>query len=285
MAEGGSLINLGELSKPATVLVEKISDAIGGIFRPYQIRRVAQAEAEADKVRAVSQIEISELQRRAVQRFFIEEANKQHNMESIAEKALPEILENAKPEEMEDDWITNFFDKCRLISDQKMQLLWSSVLAGEANTPGRFSKRTISLLSTLDKSDAELFRILCSYAWSKDGSALPLIFDMENPIYTGAGINFSALKHLDSIGLLSFESLSGYAQNNLNSTELLEYYGRVVSIEFPNPDVGMLDMGHVMLSKAGEELSAICGSSPCAGFADFVIEQWRARGMIVKEQS
>jgi hypothetical protein len=29
-----SLINLGELSKPATVLVEKISEAVGGVFKP-----------------------------------------------------------------------------------------------------------------------------------------------------------------------------------------------------------------------------------------------------------
>jgi hypothetical protein len=72
MGEGGSLINLGELSKPATVLIEKISDAIGGIFRPYQIRRVAQAETEAEKIQAVSQIEITALQQRALSRFLIE---------------------------------------------------------------------------------------------------------------------------------------------------------------------------------------------------------------------
>jgi hypothetical protein len=42
MSNGGSLINLGEISKPATVLIEKIADAIGGVFKPYQIRRVAQ---------------------------------------------------------------------------------------------------------------------------------------------------------------------------------------------------------------------------------------------------
>lgn len=57
-----SLINLGELSKPATVLVEKISDAVGGIFKPYQIVRVAKAEAQADRVRAEGQIEVSDIQ-------------------------------------------------------------------------------------------------------------------------------------------------------------------------------------------------------------------------------
>ena len=61
MDEPTSLINIGELSRPATVLVEKISDAVGGIFKPYQIVRVAKAEAQADRVRVESQIEISDL--------------------------------------------------------------------------------------------------------------------------------------------------------------------------------------------------------------------------------
>ncbi len=31
------LAKLGDLTKPATVLIEKISDAVGGVFKPYQI--------------------------------------------------------------------------------------------------------------------------------------------------------------------------------------------------------------------------------------------------------
>ena len=50
------LAKLGDLTKPATVLIEKISDAVGGIFKPYQIIRVAKAESEAERIRAVSQI-------------------------------------------------------------------------------------------------------------------------------------------------------------------------------------------------------------------------------------
>jgi len=37
MPEGNSLINLGEISKPATVLVEKISDAVGRLFKPIKL--------------------------------------------------------------------------------------------------------------------------------------------------------------------------------------------------------------------------------------------------------
>jgi hypothetical protein len=32
-----SLINLGDIAKPADTLIKKVSKAVGGIFEPYQI--------------------------------------------------------------------------------------------------------------------------------------------------------------------------------------------------------------------------------------------------------
>ena len=159
------LIALGDLTKPATVLIEKISDAVGGIFKPHQIVRVAKAEAEAERFQAESQIQVTDLHRRAMLRFLEEEAKKQSNIEDITQKALPNLKEDSSPQKVEDDWITNFFDKCRIVSDDDMQKLWSQVLAGEANSPGAFSRKTVNLLADLDKSDAELFMRLCSFGW------------------------------------------------------------------------------------------------------------------------
>ena len=78
-------------------------------------------------------------------------------MEDITAKAIPHLNEEAKPDAMEDDWVANFFDKGRIVSNPEMQSLWARVLAGEANIPSTYSKRTVNLLSDLDKSEAELF--------------------------------------------------------------------------------------------------------------------------------
>jgi len=284
MSEGGGLINLGELSKPATVLIEKISEAIGGIFRPYQLRRIAQAEGEAEKIRALSQIEITELQRRAIQRFVVEEAKKQQNIESITQKALPGVEEGASPQNVEDDWITNFFHGCRLISDEQMQDLWSKVLAGEANKPGSYSKRTVNLLSSLDKTDAELFTTLSTFAWTID-VAFPLVYDVHDRIYTDVGITFSNLTHLDDIGLVSFDNVSGYGVQNLPKTTLTLYYDRRFKVEFSRLENNDLSLGHVVLSKAGQELARICGSGPRAGFVEYVIAKWQQIGLHVTEEA
>ena len=106
--------NLGELSKPATVLIEKISKLVEGIAAPFQIRRVAKAEAEAAVIKAQSQIEITDLQRRAVQRWIGEETRHQKNMEDITAESIPHLSDDANPDAMDDDWIANFFDKCRI---------------------------------------------------------------------------------------------------------------------------------------------------------------------------
>ena len=105
------LINLGDLTKPADTLIKKISNATGVLFEPHQIKRVAKAKAEAARMEAQSQIEITDLHRRAMRRWIEEEATQQKNMEDVAAKALPQLDENAKPDSVEDDWLVNFFDK------------------------------------------------------------------------------------------------------------------------------------------------------------------------------
>ena len=76
------------------------------------------------------------------------------------------------------DWMANFFDKCRIISDEEMQGLWAKVLSGEANAPGSYSKRTVNFLASMDKEDAALFTALCGFAWSFPGGyANPLIYN------------------------------------------------------------------------------------------------------------
>lgn len=166
MTDGFALIKVdGKITEPATVLITKISDAVGGLYKPYQIRRVSKAEADAAIIKEQANIEINDLQRRAFNRLVSEEAKKQDNIESITEKAIPQLTSSSTPQDMDNDWIMNFFDKCRIVSDEDMQLLWAKVLANEANSPGSYSKRTINSLASLDKTDAELFIVLCCFTW------------------------------------------------------------------------------------------------------------------------
>ena len=269
-----SLINFGNLSKPADTLIKKVSNAIGGFFAPYQVKRMAKAEAEAAMIKAQSEVEITGLHRRAVHRWIEEEAQRQKNMEDITAKALPQLTEKATPDSMENDWLVNFFDKSRIVSDNEMQDLWSRVLAGEANTPGTYSKRTVNFLSDLDKVDAELFTKLCGFGWMI-GDVVPLVFDHRAKIYNKHGINFNSLSHLESIGLVQFNSIAGLVRHNLPKKFAVLYYGKPLTLEMPKDADNKLEVGKAFLTKIGQELAPICSSRPVEGFRDYVMDQWK----------
>lgn len=277
-----SLTLAGDLGKPATVLVEKISEALGGYFKPYQMIRVANAEAKVTLIQAETQIQVNDLQRRAMQRFFDEEAKKQLNIEGITQKALPLLKEKSSPQNVENDWITNFFDKCRIISDEEMQRLWSSVLAGEANAPGTFSKRTVNLLADLDKSDAQLFTQLCGFCWKFGIRVTPLIFDHQTEIYHSRGINFESLSHLESLGLVQFNNISAFRSKWASNAFFVSYYENNLMLALPKEADNTMDVGNVLLTKAGQELAHVCGSSPVEGFFDYVYDRWANQSFVPK---
>jgi hypothetical protein len=185
---------------------------------------------------------------------------------------------------MEDDWITNFFDKCRLISDEQMQTIWAKILAGEANAPGKFSKRTVNLLASLDKLDAVLFSNLCSFVFVIAGGPSPLVFNSNDKIYTEVGLYFSNLSHLENAGLIHFASVSSYLRTGLVQKGFVHYFGRPVWTEFPNQkENNTLNIGHVMLTKPGEELVPLCAAQPREGFLEYVKEQWKRFGIKTEE--
>jgi hypothetical protein len=291
MPTNNSLINLGELAKPINTLIEKISDATGVLYEPTKIRRIAKAEADAAKTNALVNLEIEEIQKRALNRLVNEEIKKQENIENITEKSFNSLEENAKPENIEDDWISNFFDKCKLISDDEMQNLWAKILAGEANNPGTYSKRTIEFMATMDKTDADLFNKLATFCWNF-GEAQPIILSFEDK-ETSQILNYSQLVHLSDIGLISLETL-GLSKIIKNTDQLnLSYCGRLITLKFPNNENNKLSIGHVSLTKIGKDLMNTINKdlynvyqyNPIfsEGYFNYILNKFYKKGIIISE--
>lgn len=280
MSEGNSLINLGDLSKPATVLIEKVSNAVGVLYEPRRIKKKAEAEVEAEKIKALASIEFSEIQQRAIDRMVQQEGRKQENIESITAQAAASLDETADVQNLEEDWVAHFFKNCETVSDLEMQSLWSKLLSGEATRPGTFSKRTVDFVASMDKKDAEIFTKFCQFSWFL-GDVMPIIMEPEDEVYESKGINFSVLKHLDAIGLISFESTSGYRRMGFGKHVQIFYFGRPTIIEFPKDKDNELSIGKVLLTRAGQELAPICGAKMNQGFYEYVIEKWFKSGLIV----
>lgn len=280
MSDGNSLINLGDISRPATVLIEKVSSAVGILYEPRRIRKRAEAEAEAEKIKALASIELNEIQQRAIDRLVQQEARKQENIEAITAQAAASLGADAKVGELEEDWVAYFFKQCDTVSDKEMQSLWSRLLSGEATKPGTFSKRTVDFVASMDKKDARLFTEFCQYCWFM-GELVPLVLEVQDEIFKKNGINFSSLKHLDSIGLISFESVSGYRKIGLGKYAQLFYFDLPTLIEFNKDKENEIQLGNALLTQAGQELAPICGSQRNNEFYEYVIDKWQKRGFVL----
>lgn len=283
MAEGNSLVNFGDISKPATVLIEKISSAVGVLYEPRRIKKKAEAEAEAEKIKAIAGVELTEIQQRGIHRLINQEERKQENIENITSQAIDGLPNDAKVESLEEDWIAHFFDKCDKVSDEQMQSLWASLLTGEATKPGTYSKRTVNFISSMDKKDAELFRVFCQFTWML-GEPKPLIFDITNEIYVKNGIDFNQLKHLEDIGLVTLEMTAGYINKGFGKLAYAFYFGEATKIEFQtdNPN-NQLRIGKALFTQTGKELVNICDAEKNQEFYEFALKQLSIGGAVASK--
>jgi hypothetical protein len=276
-----------DLTKPATVLVEKIASALGVIYEPARIKSRAKAEAEAKVILAKAKTKVNSIEHRALQRLVLEESKKQANIESVINKAIPQVSDGATPERLEDDWIANFFEKSRNISDHEMQDVWAKLLASESVEPGSYSKRTVNLLAELDKSDAVLFTKLANFTIIIPGSGLfPYVNDITDEIYSANGLDFSGLQHLDSLGLINFNNITGYKTyrpKQKGGNFVLMYHDDVLIATVPEDRDSELSTGHAMYTQQGMELFKICSVHPIDGFKQYVINKLQKNGLSTQE--
>lgn len=68
------------------------------------------------------------------------------NQKNIVSIAIQSVKSNAKPENIDDDWLAQFMDKARLVSAEEFQLIWGKILANECNHPGCVPRALLEIL-------------------------------------------------------------------------------------------------------------------------------------------
>jgi hypothetical protein len=271
-------------TEPASKLIDKVSSAIGVLYEPTRIKREAKANAEAKKIAKLSDIELSDIEQRAINRMLTDETKKQQNIESITTQAIEHLADTAMPEELDEDWISNFFDKCKNITDADMQTLWSKILSEESNKSNSFSKRTVEAAALLDKREADMFTKLCRFIGTTTEPYI-FLFGGNHPYVTKAGLNFNRLVELEAAGLIKFNTDSGFAMktNPDNAAKvILGYFGKTILLDVPPQNRGV-PYGSVMLTNVGKQLSKICASEALPGFAGYLSDIYSSERIKVTE--
>jgi hypothetical protein len=263
---------------------ERAAKILDDFFAPRAAIRKAQADVEVARLETQREIErrrgayeVASVEFRAQARFAEEQVRHQENMERIASLALREIPEGAQVDQVEHDWLSHFFERCRNVTNEEMQAMWSKVLAGELSQPGSFSHKTIDVVGTLDKEAAHAFTALCSFVWTIDGMPCCFVYEPGHQTLTEAGIGFSDALALSDLGLVRVQLVDGTSFTSTvhgEPTASASYYGRSYRLK-PR---GAFNLGRVSLTQAGAELFAIAGGNARETCFEKVLSCWRNFG-------
>ncbi len=151
--------------KPIEKLIETVGKAIGVLYEPTRIKKLANAEAyryeKIEEAKAKGLILTAntenELLFRAQQRLTMQEIDRQINIDTIVQKSINSLEETVSETPVNPDWRSKFFNKAQDISSEELQEIWAKILANEVTTPGNVSLRSLEVLSSLSKEEASIF--------------------------------------------------------------------------------------------------------------------------------
>lgn len=272
-------ISTEHLTRPATLLIQKISDAIGVLYQPTHIRKLAQAEADAALITANGEIAISDLQRRAMVRWVNEESQKQANIEAITGRTVPLLEQYAKPEQIDNDWIRNLFDKARHVSSPEMQELWAKVLARQANSENTISIHAVNVLASMDRQDAEFFTRVCQLVPRIDGKPYLIVMYDERDFDIEGGSNFHEILRLEELGLVRVQKGRGFDTAELPSQFVVEYGGRKGEILFTQ-HLRTAMVGETTFTSVGWQLFEAMPVAPTECVWDYLHNRWTKQSHI-----
>ena len=173
-----------------------------------------------------------------------------------AKTALVGAADELEGKEVDDhepdpDWTARFFDCVQDVSSEDMQKIWAKILAGEVESPGRTSLRTLDTLRNLTKADAEMFCEVCNFVLFK---ALHFIIYERKYIQRYDALQHINLVHLQDCGLLNF----GQSTHNIvNQTEWYEYQGLILQVSRNTSGTERIPFQIATLTIAGAELYKI----------------------------
>ena len=267
----GSLISFDGFADVANNLIDKISDAVGWVVThdtPWKIAIDTYIKdiqnSNLDPITKATLISQSNKT--------IREYSNQHN---IISKALNMLGPSSRPDALDMDWISQFMDKTRLVSDSDFQIIWAKILAEECNSPGTVPKALLHILEQMDKHSADSFMKIASVSISfiDEGKVVytPVVpRNRFNSYFKTIGINLDDLIDLQSLGLINVAAgLTSYSLK-CDTSVVAQYHDQ--KYELPNE----FPVGDILYTRIGEVLCGAVFAEKIEGFFDDVcIPYWK----------
>lgn len=269
-------------------------NGVGGLFKPWQMRRVAKAEADRLRILAQGQRDAElilkgemtlpesrsggALSRRPLERredpaldlsalpvvvadHYIEETlRKEGNVAKTLLRAEEELQNDNSPapeKSVDGDWLRRWRDEVGEVSSDDLQGIWARLLAGEVKSPGLHSLRTLDILRNLSADDARMIEKLA-----------PLVIqdfiwrEHGQDYLPQVGLDFDDLLYLEEIGVVS--SAAGMISKTWENVDGSDSYLTLIFVK----DTGLIlthpeksttaRLTGVVLTRAGKALIKLC---------------------------
>ena len=171
---------------------------------------------------------------------------------------------------------------------------WGRILANELDEPGSTPPNMIRILSEITPKIAKAFRKICSMTvfvfdldetgeYNKGYRHLFVPFKENEDLFREMEIDFSILNELEALGVIRFDSLTGYVSKGFESKEIIVGIdGNLVMYTYSsNPG---FPIGDVLLTTAGEALQSITDAVEIDGYYEMVNSYLAKKGVNSKQE-
>lgn len=262
-----SLINIDGFADVANNLIDKVSAAVGWVANHQTPSKIAVntyiQEIQNSSYDPLTKAALISQAKKSIKEYC--------NQQNVLEFAMRSLVPTARPEEVDEDWLTQFMDKARLVSTEEFQMLWGNLLAQECNAPGSIPKSLLHIMEQMDRVMANAFMVITSLSvWYIDQGEpfwTPVITGAHfDSYYRSLGITYDNLIDLQSVGLIKMDfgiAESSYVQTFDPSFRNIHYHDQVYVVpenhtEFP--------VGNVIYTGAGNALCRAITPKKIEGF-------------------
>lgn len=289
---------------PGEELVGKLwvtlaDNAVGGLLRPWQIRREGRAklEVQAEEVvamaiaekkakeiagdggslesvyvgveaeRLVGRIEptisaehVVEIAREISLKDFLRRERNMAEAILVAEEELLSFKGEVTDKEIEEDWIQRWRSLAGEVSAKDLQYLWGQILAGETKTPGQYSLRTLDFLKNLSQDEAKDIESIAPFVVG--GRIIKGVEGFPEDF----GVSDGTLLYLQSVGVLSsVDSISTNVQWGSYDPDRFEHSfvvgDRALIIEGKSSDA-TIRLPVIIITEVGKQVLSLVKSEP-----------------------
>ncbi len=266
------------LVSPVEKLLEITKSGVGTLYEPRRIRKKAEAKAyeisviaEAlrnnldviltydDGIVLANDPEFKAFAKRTEHRLAYQELRKQANIEAVVDNAYDELKwnEEISATPVDEDWTIRFFNCIEDVSNEKMQLLWGKLLAGEARQPGSFSLRTLETLKSLSQKEAQIFCMICALTIiHQNAFNLPT----NGELFTDTPIDYEDIMTLGEAGLVNFQNVLYNIHLPAGESTVFNVGNEQISLNNASADEITFNCEVYSLTTAGIELFDIVSS-------------------------